>query len=126
MVIYIWKRSKDIFFLPFILKMSDEKSSTIQRVNSCPEYINTFIQHNLSKLIEIYEAGLSENDGEGCLGFMCNQEDNKMDVMFMNKETITSMMQADSWENLKLSIPDGKKLFFVKDEGLGAVFLLYI
>ena len=49
-----------------------------------------------------------------------------MDVMFMNKETITSMMQADSWENLKLSIPDGKKLFFVKDEGLGAVFLLYI
>ena len=106
--------------------MSDEKSSTIQQVNSCPEYINTFIQHNLSKLMEIYDQGYSENDGEGCLGFMCNQEDNKMDVMFMNKETITSMLTADSWSTLKLSIPDGKKLFFVKDEGLGAVFLLYI
>jgi len=106
--------------------MSDEKTSTIQPVNSCPEYINTFIQHNLSKLMEIYEAGYENNDKEGCLGFMCNQEDNKMDVMFMNKETITSMMQADSWENLKLSIPDGKELFFVKDEGLGCVFLLYI
>ena len=105
--------------------MSDEKSSTIQQVNSCPEYINTFIQHNLSKLMEIYDQGYSEFQ-EGCLGFMCNQEDNKMDVMFMNKETITSMLTADSWENLKLSIPDGKKLFFVKDEGIGAVFLLYI
>ena len=105
---------------------SGEKSSSIQNVSSCPGYINTFIQHNLSKLMEIYDQGSSANDGEGCLGFMCNQEDNKMDVMFMNKETITSMMQADSWENLKLSIPDGKKLFFVKDEGLGAVFLLYI
>jgi len=106
--------------------MSDEKSSTIQQVNSCPEYINTFIQHNLSKLMEIYDAGYEANDKEGCLGFMCNQEDNKMDVLFMNKETITGMLTADSWENLKLSIPDGKKLFFVKDEGLGAVFLLYI
>ena len=46
--------------------------------------------------------------------------------MFLNKENITSMLTADSWENLKLSIPEGKKLFFVKDEGVGAVFLLYI
>ena len=106
--------------------MSIETSSTIQSVNSCPEYINTFIQHNLSKLMEIYEAGYENNNKEGCLGFMCNQETNKMDVMFLNKESITSMLTADSWENLKLSIPDGKKLFFVRDEGLGAVFLLYI
>lgn len=106
--------------------MSNEKSSTIQNISSCPKYINTFIQHNLSKLMEIHDTGSSENDGEGCLGFICNQETNKMDVMFMNKETITSMLTADSWENLKLSIPENKKLFFVKDEGLGAVFLLYI
>jgi len=101
-------------------------SSTIQNVGSCPEYINTFIQHNLSKLMEIYDAGYENNDKEGCLGFMCNQEENKMDVLFLNKESITGLMTADSWENLKLSIPEKKKLFFVKDEGLGAVFLLYI
>jgi len=106
--------------------MSDEKTSTIQNVSSCPSYINKFIQHNLDKLMEIYEAGYEANDKEGCLGFMCNEEDNKMDVMFMNKDTITSMLSADSWENLKLSIPEKKKLFFVKDEGLGAVFLVYI
>ena len=57
---------------------------------------------------------------------MCNQEDNKMDVMFMNVEAITNMISNDSWENLKLSIPEGKKLFFIKDEGLNAIFLVYI
>ena len=87
-------------------------SSTIQNVSSCPEYINTFIQHNLSKLMEIYDQGSAENDGEGCLGFMCNQEDNKMDVMFMNKEAITGMLTADSWSALKLSIPE-KKITFI-------------
>ena len=103
-------------------------SSAIQQVNSCPEYIHTFIQHNLSTLHEIYDAGSSaaEAGAEGCLGFVCNQDDNKMDVMFMNVETITSMLTTDSWQNLKLSIPPGKKLFFVKDEGLGAIFLLYM
>ena len=103
-----------------------EMSSNIQNISSCPDYINTFIKHNLSKLMEIYDAGYEANDKEGCLGFMCNQEDNKVDVLFMNKETITGMLTADSWEHLKLSIPSGKKLFFVKDEGLAAVFLLYI
>jgi len=49
-----------------------------------------------------------------------------MDVMFLNRDNITTMLTADSWENLKLSIPEGKKLFLVKDEGLGAIFLLYI
>ena len=100
-------------------------SSTIQNVSSCPDYINAFIKHNYDKLMEIYGEGYEEFN-EGCLGLMCNQETNKMHVMFMNVETITGMLTADSWENLKLSIPVCKKLFFVKDEGLGAVFLLYI
>ena len=101
-------------------------ANTIQQASSCPDYINVFIKHNLDKLMDIYEAGYSANNNEGCLGLMCNQEDNKMDVLFLNRESITSMLEADSWENLKLSIPKGKKLFFIKDEGIGAIFLLYI
>ena len=101
-------------------------SSTIQQVSSCPEYINIFIKHNYDKLMEIYGEGSSANDGEGCLGLICCEETNKMDVLFMNVETITEMLTSDSWENLKLSIPEDKKLFFVKDEGKNAIFLLYI
>ena len=100
-------------------------SSTIQNVSSCPDYINAFIKHNYDKLMEIYGEGYEEFK-EGCLGLMCNQGTNKMDVMFMNVDHIKGMLTADSWENLKLSIPKDKKLFFVKDEGVGAVFLLYI
>ena len=100
-------------------------SSTIQNVSSCPDYINQFINNNFEKLNEIYGQGYEEHK-EGCLGLFCNQETNKMDVMFLNIDSITKMLTADSWENLKLSIPEGKKLYFVKDEGLNSVFLLYI
>ena len=101
-------------------------SSTIQSVSSCPDYINAFVKHNYDKLMETYGEGSEANNNEGCLGLMCNEETNKMDVMFLNKESITQMLTADSWENLKISIPEDKNLFFVKDEGLNSVFLLYI
>ena len=101
-------------------------SSTIQQVTSCPDYINKFIQTNMEQLTNIYDAGYESNDQEGCLSLVCNQETNKMDVMFLNRDNITTMLTADSWENLKLSIPEGKKLFLVKDEGLNSIFLLYI
>jgi len=101
-------------------------SSTIQQVSSCPDYINQFIQTNLDQLLKIYGEEYEANNKEGCLSLICNQETNKMDVMFLNRGNITTMLTADSWENLKLSIPEGKKLFLVRDEGLGAIFLLYI
>ena len=104
---------KSVHFFTYLFQMA---SSTIQNVSSCPDYINQFINHNFEKLNEIYGQGYEEHQ-EGCLGLFCNQETNKMDVMFLNR---------DSWENLKLSIPEGKKLYFVKDEGLNSVFLLYI
>jgi hypothetical protein len=44
----------------------------------------------------------------------------------MTPDNITNMITAGSWENLKLSIPEGTKLFFVKDEELNAIFLIYI
>jgi hypothetical protein len=106
--------------------MSEEHSTSIKQVSSCPSYIDTFIKTNISKLNEIYDEGYNNNQNEGCLGFNCNQSENKMDVVFMNKEYISNMLTSDSWERLKLSIPKNKKLFFVKDEDLNAVFLLYI
>lgn len=99
--------------------------TNVETVSSCPEYINTFIQHNLTKLIEIYDDGMRENR-EGCLGLHCNQSTNKMDVMFMNLHTIAQQMTQESWTQLYDSIPEGKRLFLVKDEEMNAIFLLYI
>ena len=101
-------------------------SSSIQNVSSCPDYIDDFIKNNIQKLLEIYNEGYESNNQEGCLGFNCDKETNKMDVMFLNKSNITSMMTSDSWEKLKLSIPENKKLFLIKDIAINSIFLMYI
>ena len=101
-------------------------SSTIQQVNSCPDYINTFVQTNIEQLITIYEAGYSNNNQEGCLGLICNQETNKMDVMFLHLQSLSSLITAETWYGIKNNIPEGKRLFLVKDEILNSIFLLYI
>ena len=97
----------------------------IQNINSAPEYINKFIQGNLEQLNNIYDEGMKSNDF-GVLGFQCSEKENKMDVQFMNDDMMLEMIQKDSWEQLKKSIPESKKLFFVKDIDLNSVFLIYI
>ena len=100
--------------------------TSIQHVNSCPEYIDAFIRSNKEQLLTIYEAGYENNQHEGCLGLYCNEETNKMDVMFLNRDSMCKFLTVESWEQLKQSIPPDKKLFFVKDEGLNSIFLLFM
>ena len=96
----------------------------VQNISSAPPYISKFIQHNLTKLTEIYEAGIEEN-GVGVLSFKCSEELNKMDVFFMNEEQILTNLQKESWENLKNSI-NGRKLFMVNDLDKNSIFLIYV
>ena len=109
------------FFISTCFKMT-----SIQNVSSCPAYINAFIESNKEQLSTIYEAGYAANENEGCLGMYCNEETNKMDVMFLNRMAMCKFLTVESWEQLKQSIPQDKKLFFVKDEGLNSIFLLFI
>jgi len=98
---------------------------SIQNISSAPSYINKFIQGNLEQLNKIYDEGMTVNSC-GVLYFQCSEKENKMDVQFMNDEDMLKMIQKESWEQLKSSIPESKKLFFVKDEDLNSVFLIYI
>ena len=68
---------------------------------------------------------MKENDC-GVLCFQCSEKENKMDVQFMNDEMMLEIIRKESWEQLKLSISESKKLFFVKDNDLNSVFLIYI
>lgn len=97
----------------------------VHNISSAPDYITTFINRNIDKLMEIYEEGI-QSFGSGCMMFMCSQETNKMDVQFMNDVMMCQMIQEDSWIQLKNNIPEHKKLLFVKDEDINAVFLIYI
>ena len=97
----------------------------IQHAESTPPYISTFIQNNMKKLLEIYNDGIN-NFQTGCLGFQCSQKENKMDVQFMNDESMLTMLQKESWDNLNNSIPEDKKLFFIMDVDMNCIFLLYV
>ena len=101
------------------------RKMNIQHAESTPPYISTFIQNNMKKLIEIYNDGMN-NFHEGCLGFQCSQKENKMDVQFMNDESMLTILQKESWETLKNSISEDKKLFFVMDVDMNSVFLIYV
>ena len=98
---------------------------SVQHIDSAPNYITQFISGNMEQLCKIYEEGLINNP-EGILGCKCSEKDNRMDVQFMNDDMMLEMIQKDSWEQLKKSISESKKLFFVKDIDLNTVFLIYI
>tara|TARA_B110000046_G_scaffold153207_1_gene162647 strand:+ start:242 stop:538 length:297 start_codon:yes stop_codon:yes gene_type:complete len=96
----------------------------VQNISSAPEYISEFINQNFTKLIEIYDEGIKEFS-IGVLSFKCSEEENKMDVFFMNEEQILLNLQKESWENLKNSL-NNKKLFMVNDLDKNAIFLIYV
>ena len=50
---------------------------------------------------------------------------NKMDVFFMNEESILMNISKESWEQLQKSMND-KKLFFIQDLDIQSIFLVYI
>ena len=103
-------------------------SGEIQHVDSAPNYIHKFIHMNMEQLCKIYDEGMYVNTNldKGILCFQCSQENNKMDVQFMNDEMMCEIIQGDSLENLKKNIPDDKKLFFIMDQDINSVFLIYI
>ena len=98
--------------------------SEIQHASTTPSYIDTFIKQNMEQLVHIHDEGINEN-GSGCLGFKCSEKENKMDVFFMNEEVILRMIQKNSWEDLKNNIGN-RKLFFINDLDMNAIFLVYI
>ena len=100
-------------------------SSSIQNVSSAPSYISEFISQNMVKLQDIFEEGV-HNFQSGCLAFKCSKDNNKMDVQFMSDDQMCEIIQKDSWVSLKNGIPKGKKLFYVLDQDLHSIFLIYV
>ena len=62
--------------------------SSIQNVDSAPDYIMKFIHMNMEQLCKIYDEGMYNNSqlDKGIMVFQCSEKENKMDVQFMNDE----------------------------------------
>ena len=63
---------------------------------------------------------------KGIMVFQCSQENNKMDVQFMNDEMMCEILEKESVMNLKNNIVENKKLFFIQDLDLNSVFLIQV
>jgi len=102
--------------------------SSIQNVDSAPDYIMKFIHMNMEQLCKIYDEGLNNNSelDKGILVFQCSQENNKMDVQFYNDEMMCEILEKESVVNLKNNIQKDKKLFFIQDLDLNSIFLIQV
>jgi len=102
--------------------------SSIQNVDSAPDYIMKFIHNNMEQLCKIYDEGLINNPhlDKGIMVFQCSEENNKMDVQFMNDEMMCEILEKESVMNLKNNIQKNKKLFFIRDLDLNSVFLIQV
>lgn len=102
--------------------------SSIQNVDSAPDYIMKFIHNNMEQLCKIYDEGMYNNPhlDKGIMVFQCSQESNKMDVQFMNDEMMCEILEKESVMNLKNNIQKDKKLFFIKDLDLNSIFLIQV
>jgi len=98
--------------------------SKIKNIESTPSYISEFLNRHMDSLIHIHDEGMNEH-GDGCLGFKCSENDNKMDVFYMDRDTILTTISEESWEQIKISMND-KKLFFINDLDRNEIFLIYI
>jgi hypothetical protein len=101
---------------------------SIQNVDSAPDYIMKFIHSNMEQLCKIYDEGLYNNPGleKGIMVFQCSQENNKMDVQFMNDAMMCEILEKESVMNLKNNIQKDKKLFFIQDLDINSIFLMQI
>ena len=101
---------------------------SIQNIDSAPDYINKFIHMNMEQLCKIYDEGMINNPGldKGIMLFQCSEENNKMDIQFMNDEMMSKIIEKESVQKLKTNIKNDKKLFFIQDLDLNVVFLIQV
>ena len=102
--------------------------SNIIQTGSCPTYISVFIQANIKDLCDIYDEGMNDNPDleKGIMFFSCSENNNKMDVQFMNDEMMSEIIAMESIINLKNDVKEGKKLFFIQDVDHNRVFLIQV
>lgn len=101
---------------------------SVQNIDSAPDYIMKFIHYNMEQLDNIYNEGMYNNPDldRGFLFFQCSENNNKMDVQFMNNEMIEEIIDSKNITNVKNNSAATKKICFIQDLDLGCVFLLQI
>ena len=60
----------------------------IKKVDSIPDHVNIFLEHNKDNIVKIYNDEKEANKGAyGIILIQINLDDNKVDITYINKET---------------------------------------
>lgn len=63
------------------------------------EQLDKFLTNNIEKLEKIYNEGIEKNK-EGILYINILETQNKIDVIFLNKNQINTIITQDGWEEI--------------------------
>ena len=101
---------------------------SIKNIDAAPDYIMKFIHGNMKQLCNIYDEGMFNNPGleKGIMFFQCSQNNNKMDVQFMNDEMMENILNKDNIRNIKNNSEKDKKILLIQDLDLECLFLLQV
>jgi hypothetical protein len=93
----------------------------IINTNSGPDYIHNFIENNISQLNEIFDNEKKQN-GDGILYCKCSDKENKLELIYMNKELFIDSFGQHIWSKLQVD----KRIIYVEDLDISEKFIFYI
>jgi hypothetical protein len=93
---------------------------SIEHLKSAPDYIHKFVESNIEDLNKIYSKE-SVDTGEGILYCKCSMEDNKLELIYMIKQTFIEVYSEEIWNGLQTN----KRIIFIQDLDINENFALY-
>ena len=93
---------------------------SVQNIKSAPDYIHNFLESNIDQLNKIY-SDEKKDQGSGILYCKCSMVDNKLELIYMNKNLFIDLYKEDLWN----SIQTDKKSIFFQDLDINENFVLY-
>lgn len=91
----------------------------IKTVDSIPDHINIFLEHNKDNIVKIYNDEKEANKGAyGIILIQINLDDNKVDITYINKETNEKavVLEKEIWEDFETK---KKQIIYIMDSKYG-------
>ena len=102
--------------ITILYKMGD---INIKTVDSIPDHINIFLEHNKDNIVKIYNDEKEANKGAyGIILIQINLDDNKVDITYINKETNEKavVLEKEIWEDFETK---KKQIIYIMDSKYG-------
>ena len=91
----------------------------VKKVNSIPDHINIFLEHNKDNIVKIYNDEKESNKGDyGIILIQMNLDENKVDITYITKETnqAAGVLMHEMWDDYETK---KKQIIYIMDKTYG-------